>query len=285
MGQKDIISKQLIQRIAVDLAVYLLNLKIDEADLELLATESQRVEDRRADLVAKISQPEDNFILHIEIQNNNDAVMPLRMLRYYTDICFAHPHLPVHQYIIYIGHKKLSMPAQIQDNGLDYQYQIIDMHDIDYQTLLKQNTPDAIVLAILGDFKQHSKQYAVKEILLRLHQKLNAQPQRFREYLSMLEILSENRDLKTYIQEVEDVITEINIETLPSFELGMKRGVEKGLNTGIEKGIEQGIEKGVEQERENMVRHLLSQQSAENVAQLTGLPLETILQIKHATEH
>ena len=99
MAKKDIISKQLIQRIAVDLAVYLLKLDINSEDLELLATEQQRVEDRRADLVAKVRQAKSEFILHIEIQNNNDATMVLRMLRYYTDICFAHPNLPIHQYI------------------------------------------------------------------------------------------------------------------------------------------------------------------------------------------
>lgn len=156
MGQKDIISKQLIQRIAVDLAVYLLKLDIQFDDLELLPTEQQRVEDRRADVVARVTQPGETFILHIEIQNNNDANMPLRMLRYYTDIAFAYPDLAIHQYLIYIGSDKLIMPTQKMDFGLEYRYSIIDMHTIDYQDLLKQDSPDAIVLAILGDFKQHS---------------------------------------------------------------------------------------------------------------------------------
>ncbi len=51
MGQKDIISKQLIKRLAVDLAVYLLGLDIAYDELELLATEQQRVEERRVDLI------------------------------------------------------------------------------------------------------------------------------------------------------------------------------------------------------------------------------------------
>jgi hypothetical protein len=90
------------------------------------------------------------------------------------------------------------MPAKKTDHGLDYRYTIIDMHSIDYRDLLKQDTPDAIVLAILGDFKHDSKREAVQKIILQLNQKLNTQPQRFREYFSMLEILSENRDLKDY---------------------------------------------------------------------------------------
>jgi predicted transposase/invertase (TIGR01784 family) len=271
VAQKDIISKQLIQRIAVDLAVYLLKLDIGSEDLELVATEQQRVEDRRADVVAKVRQAGTEFILHIEIQNNNDVAMPLRMLRYYTDIAFAHPGIAIHQYLIYIGAPKLTMLAHKSDYGLDYRYTIIDMHTVDYQDLLNQDTPDAIVLAILADFKHHSSREAVHEIIMRLHQKLNLQPQRLREYLYMLEVLSENRNLKTYIKEAENMITQVNIETLPSYELGM----EKGMQKGVEKGMEQGIRK--------VIRQLLATQSPEQVAQLTNLPVDRIMEIKKQT--
>jgi len=273
MAQKDIVSKQLIQRIAVDLAVYLLKLDIRSDELELIATEQQRVEDRRADVVAKVKQSQAEFILHIEIQNNNDGVMPLRMLRYYTDICFANPHQPVRQYLIYIGRDKLTMPCTLSDEGLAYRYTIIDMHSIDYQDLLNQNTPDAIVLAILGDFKHDSKREAVQEIVLKLHQQLASQPQRFREYLSMLEILSENRNLKMHIKEVEKMITQFNIENFPSYELGMERGLEKGLEQGLEQGLER------------VIKQLLRTQSPEQVATLIAIPLDKIKDIQNKTEH
>ncbi|NOQ35799.1 MAG: hypothetical protein GQ569_07875, partial [Methylococcaceae bacterium] len=94
--QKDIISKQSIKRIAVDIAIYLLHLDINPDEVELLSTEQQRVEDRRADLVVKLKDRENKaFILHIEIQSSNDYTMPLRMMRYYTDIAFNYPKLPI----------------------------------------------------------------------------------------------------------------------------------------------------------------------------------------------
>lgn len=281
MGQKDIISKQLIQRIAVDLAVYLLGLPITADELELLATEQQRVEDRRADVVAKVKRQAHCFILHIEIQNNNDPVMALRMLRYYTDVCFAYPDIPVQQYLIYIGAEKLSMLAHKKDDGLDYRYTIIDMHDIDYQDLLGQDSPDAMVLAILGDFKQHSKRDAVNRIVRQLHQKLEFEPKRFREYLSMMEILSENRDLKPYIKEAETMITQFDIEKLPSFELGLEKGIKQGMEQGIEQGMEQGIEQGIQK----IVKQLLKQQPPETVAKITDLPIELVMAIKNKAEH
>lgn len=49
MGQKDVISKGILQRILLDMAVYLFQL--DLVDAELLATETARIEERRADLV------------------------------------------------------------------------------------------------------------------------------------------------------------------------------------------------------------------------------------------
>ena len=261
MGQKDIISKQLIQRIAVDLAVYLLGLDIKFDELELLSTEKQRVEDRRADLVAKINQQAESFILHIEIQNNNDAKMPLRMLRYYTDIALAHADCPIRQYVIYIGKSALHMPDCKKDTGLDYHYTIINMHHIDYQQLLKQDSPDAIVLAILCDFNADSDQEAVTRIVRQLHGKLHQNPKRLREYMYMMEILSDNRDLKTAIKEAETVITDINIENLPSYELGMEKGIQQ------------------------MVKQLLTKNSPEQVAELTEMSLADILAIKNSNKH
>jgi hypothetical protein len=74
MGDKDILGKDTIKRIAVDIAIYLLHLDVDPECVELLSTEQQRIEDRRANLVAKLEQQGRPFILHIEIQNNNDAI-------------------------------------------------------------------------------------------------------------------------------------------------------------------------------------------------------------------
>jgi predicted transposase YdaD len=277
MGQKDIISKQLIQRIAVDLAVYLLELDIEFDDLELLSTEKQRVEDRRADLVAKVNHQAESFVLHIEIQNNNDANMPLRMLRYYTDIALAHSDLPIRQYVIYIGKAALQMPAYKKDSGLNYHYTIINMHNIDYLQLLKQDSPDAIVLAILCDFNADSEHEAVTRIVRQLHGKLHLDPKRLREYMYMMEILSDNRNLKTAIKKAETVITDINIENLPSYELGMEKGLATGMERGIERGMENGVEKGIQQ----MIKQLLIKNSPKKVAELTEMSLSEVLAVKN----
>jgi hypothetical protein len=88
MTAKDIISRDTLKRLTTDLAQQLLG--IDGEAIELLETQNQRIEDRRADLVARMRAPSgDEFLLHTEISNNNAPDMPLRMLRYYTDIRLA----------------------------------------------------------------------------------------------------------------------------------------------------------------------------------------------------
>ena len=53
MAAKDIVSKDILKRIAVDIARVLLKLEVDQA--EIIETDYQRVEDRHADLAALMS--------------------------------------------------------------------------------------------------------------------------------------------------------------------------------------------------------------------------------------
>ena len=91
MGNKDVISKSLIRQIVKDMAVYLLGLRI--VRLEEVPTERQRVETRHADIVMRAELEDgERFILHLELQDSNDGDMPLRMLRYFTDIARSYPN-------------------------------------------------------------------------------------------------------------------------------------------------------------------------------------------------
>jgi predicted transposase YdaD len=302
MGEKDIISKQVIRHLAADLANYLLGLDIEPASLELIETEQQRVEDRRADLVAQVRPREAGppYVLHIEIQNNNDASMPWRMLRYLTDIRLRHTRLPVRQHLIYIGAAPLAMPAGLREPDVDYRYGLLDMHRVDCAALLAQDNPDALVLAILCDFGGREPQSVVDTIFLRLRELVGDDSRRLREYIDMIEILSENRDLESNIKEAEKMLTQVDIERLPSYALGMERGMEKGIERGIargmEKGLEKGLEKGMEQgleqgleqgmvigsdrERLRLARNLLDLLGDELIAERTGLALETVARLR-----
>ncbi|MCB2262590.1 MAG: hypothetical protein LGR52_06570, partial [Candidatus Thiosymbion ectosymbiont of Robbea hypermnestra] len=194
--------------------------------IEPLETQNQRVEDRRADLVARMRGKDgEEFLLHVEVANNNDAKMPLRMLRYYTDIRLAKHQGPIRQFLIYIGSERLTMPAGIDEPGLQgYRYGLVDMHRIDCSGLLTQDNPDALVLAILCDFGGRDPKAVVSYIVQRLRELLGKDERGFREYMNMLEIYSENRELALHVKEAEHMLTRADVERLPSFAIGFERG-------------------------------------------------------------
>jgi len=144
---------------------------------------------------------------------------------------------------------------------------LINMHCIDCAGLLVQDNPDALVLAVLCDFGDRRPQEVVTYIVHRQQELLGADERGFREYMTMLEMLSENRDLKTQVEEAEQhMLTEIDVERMPSFNIGFKRGKEKG---------EEGMERGEAQ----AVRRLLSRLGVTEVSELLGLALEDVKRI------
>jgi predicted transposase YdaD len=244
MGNKDILSKRILKQLVRDFATYLFRLPVVEVNL--LDTQIQRIEERRTDLLAQVQLPGgESFLLHIEIQNNNQAHMPGRMLRYLSDIVLEYPNQPVRQYLLYIGKEKLTMADGLDMPDFCYRYRVVDMHQIDCDDFLQQDSPDAWLLAILCDFKDRLPRDIIHTILTRLTQHFGENPPRLREYVDMLDILASNRDFNIDIFEELKMLT-IDVEKLATYRLGMEKGIEQGMEKGMKKGIEKGIEKGLE---------------------------------------
>lgn len=269
MPNKDILSKHLLKRIAIDMAIYLFNL--DVSDAELLETEFQRVEDRRADLLLFVKAPE-QFLLHIEVQNDNHPQMPERMLRYWLDIHNTHPNLPIHQYVVYIGKEKLRMLNAIQQTCLSYEYKLVDMREIDCQHFLQHDSPDALVLAILCDFKERDSRLVVRHIVQRLQALLKDNESGLREYFGMLEILSGNRQLETIVNEEEKMLSAIQLSDLPSYKEGMEKGLLRLLKRQLNKkfgelslDVEQRLENASDKQLEQWADNILEAENLEQV--------------------
>lgn len=272
MGQKDIISKQIFKRILVDVATTIF--KLDLTSVELIETEQQRIEDRRADLCARVKDSADQaFILHLEIQNRNQSDMPDRMLRYLSDLRIHYPGEDVSQYLLYIGKAALAMPDNIHTAQLQYRYDVIDMHNMDYHAFINQNSPDAIVMAVLCDIKDRDSKAVIHEILTKLKALTQNDSKRLREYLSMLEILSSNRNINLDIQQAFEML-QIEIEKLPSFVIGQEKGMAKGIEQGIEKGMAKGMAAGERKKALLIAKQLMDMNiEKEKIAQATGLEL------------
>lgn len=270
MVAKDIISRDALKRLTTDLARQLLG--IDGEAVELLETQNQRVEDRRADLLARMLGADGGeFLLHVEISNSNPPEMPLRMLRYFTDIRLAGHAGPLRQFLIYIGRAPLRMPDGLHEPGsLDYRYGLIDMHQIDCAGLLAQDNPDALVLAVLCDFGGREPAQVVAYIVRRLKELLGEDDKRFREYMGMLEILSENRKLQRQVQEAEKMLTQVDVKRLPSYAIG------------FEDGEARGEARGRAQTQRDVVLSLLRRFNSAEIADLLGMDVDEVRRISAA---
>ena len=228
MGKKDIISKEITKTIIKDISTYIL--KLDIKEIEYIDKESQRIENREADILAKVNN---EYILHLEIQSSYDSFMPYRMLRYFTDIKLNkdfHKY-PVKQYLINLSNK--NMKNYIDE--FNYKFDIIDLKSLDCNYFMNLDTPDGVVLAILCDFKNQNENFVIENIIKKLHSLVKNEKE-YRKYFSMLEELSTLRNLKETIKETEMRLSDITYKDLPSYEIGFEQGIEQGENKGITKG-------------------------------------------------
>ena len=273
MSSKDLISKQLLKRLLVDFGVQLF--KLDIVDADLLSNEQPRVEGKRADLVARVRNTQGaSYILHVEVQNDNRTDVPLRMLRYYSDLALEHVGEEIKQYLLYIGKAALTMPDHVQTSEWRYCYKVLDMRSQDSDDFLHSNNPDALVLAILCDPKGREPGALVAHIVNELRRLHGPKLDSLRDSLAMLDILASNRDLQNLVKESYDML--IEVEKLGSYQLGVEKGLVQGLEQGLEQGLVQGLEQGSERSQQEIVLNLLSRLSPEQAAEFSGVPLDKV---------
>ena len=269
MPSKDLISKQLLRQLAVDFSNQLFGRNIVEA--ELLSSEQPRVEERRADLVARVKNDQGkSYILHVELQNDNHKNMPLRMLRYYTDLALEHENEEIEQHLLYIGKAPLTMPDNVEARGWRYCYNVLDVRQLDSEDFLRSENPDALVLAILCDMGEREPDAVVTHIVSELRRLHGSKIDNLNDSLLKLENLAGNRNLQNLVKEKYKMI--VDIERLASYQ----EGLERGQLQGREEGREEGREQGQEQEQQKIVLRLLDTFLPEQVAEFSGVPLEKI---------
>ncbi len=229
MGDKDIVSKEIIKEIGRDISMHILGIDID-GEVTLVDKEWTRVEKRDSDIVFKNK----NRIFHIEIQNDNHKDMELRMLRYYSDILFEYKECSVEQYVLYIGKKQCTMKNEILRDEISYKYGIIDVRDIACEDLLYHSNPSAVALSILCDFKDKDKQVVVNTILQRVKELTKDDKREYRNYLKKISILSTNRDLEKEVKKGMNMLT-VDIEKTPLYQIGAENATLQNAVVMIEK--------------------------------------------------
>ena len=165
------------------------------------------------------------------------------------------------------------MLDHVQARKWRYCYNIMDMRRLDGEHFLRSGNPDALVLAILCDIGGEPEPVVthIVEELRRLH---GDQLDSLRNSLLKLENLARNRNLQNLVKEKYKMI--VNIEELATYQEGLERGQVQGR----EEGREEGREQGQEREQRKIVLRLLDTLHPEQVAELSGVPLEKIKAIQ-----
>ena len=163
--------------------------------------------------------------------------MAYRMCRYWLDIREV-TNLPIKQYLINFSNK--NMKNYIEEFG--YNFEIINIKDIDCEILFNTDSPDAVVLSILCDFKNKNPLDFTTNVVIKLKKLLKNKE--FEKYMLILEELSSLRNLKKIVKEAEMRLMDIKWEDLPSYEIGMEKGFKDGFQDGFQDGVQKGEEIG-----------------------------------------
>jgi predicted transposase/invertase (TIGR01784 family) len=249
-------------------------LKIEIVHSEKIIAKLQRTREREADYLEKvIDKNGEEFILHIEYQTHNETNMVHRMLDY-CSLLLRKYKLPVEQYVIFLGYEKPTMLTKLSYRNIHFNYHLIDIKHIDYQTFIDSDVPEEILLAILGNFKKQSLKTVVEKIVNKLGQTIDLSLESEKLFQQLL-VFGRLRNLQEKIQEIMNSVSKyIDIKEDFLYKQGLEEGVEKGVEQGIEQGIEQGVEKVV-------VNFLMkSNLSIEQIADFAGVSLTYVIAIK-----
>lgn len=221
---------------------------------EVPQSDLQYTIERKADFVKKILPIDGSvpYCLHIEIQSSNDLNMLWRMCIYRCLISQKYQIRCV-QFVIYIGNEPLTMKSTVSEENLAFSYEIIDIRRYDYEDFLNANTPEEVILAILGNFHGENPENVIERILLRLKE-LTKTELAFGKYATQLEVLSELRELKQ--------ITKTQINNMPVV-------FDYTTTTAFEKGE-------LKSDKKNAFGMLAEGLTIEAIAHIAKRPLETI---------
>lgn len=183
--------------------------------------------------------------------------------------------LPVRQFVIYLGKsKKPNIPTSIISSDLKFTYRLINIIDIPADIFLQSDSPEGVILAVLGEFNNLPANQVIHQILNRL-QELALDENRLQKCVVHLRIFSQLRNLQSQTaNQIKIMALKIDIRKDPFYE--------KGKIEGKAEGIEEGIQKGIEEKSLEIVINLLKNTSFtdEKIALLSAVSLDFIREIR-----
>jgi len=227
----------------------LLRLLVGGQAREMLTVEYPTVRMRRPDLVVRLT---DGRLYHLELQSDNDAAMPWRMLEY-CGLLYEHYGQQPLQQVLYVGERPMTLVAQIDHATLLFEYEAIDVRTLDGQPLLHSTVLEDNILALLcrGGATRATVQYILARIA-------NLSGTAQTEALTTLLILAGLRHLQPLVrEETQQMAIILDIENNPFLRDIFEEGRQEGHQEGHQEGRQEGHQEGqIEGERVLVRRQL-----------------------------
>ena len=256
-------------------------LRLPVRDMQKIPFDTQVTLERRPDYLLKIKLPGEEALLQLEFQSTPDPQMIERMLEYYSLQRRKH-QLPIYQYVLYLGSRTPHIKTELIDKNIWFKYELIYLQNLDYELFLRGETPEEVILAILGNYMDTPVSEIIHSIFSKL-KTLQKEGHRIEKYICQLEILADLRNLREeIINYTRTMAINYDLTKDPRFIEGIQQGVEQG----IKQGVEQGIKKGEKQAVIAIVRNLVASPHFEkglltyqDIAIATQLPLKRVIEI------
>ena len=251
----DKIFKENIAALILPLSEKLLNLKIVRQ--EVMKDKMQSTIEKEPDYLGRVQLDNGKeFILHLEFQTQDDQDMIYRMQEYYSLLLKKH-RIPVIQKVIYFGQKPSGMKTTLDKEEIFSGFDLINLHEIPHENLMKSSVPEEFILSILGDLGEHEPPEVIRSILHKLKE-TNQELISFQKYVKQLVILSKLRNLSE--------VTKSTVKKMPIvYDIKQDAFYKEGKVEGKEEVIIQLIKSG--------------ELSYEKIASITNVPLEKIEQL------
>ncbi len=189
----DKVIKENLEAIFLPLAEKFLGIHINRT--EKLTGKLQITLEREPDFIRIVETKEGNrFILHLEFQTNNESGMVYRMAEYKAIIQRKY-QIPVQQFVVYLGMKPPDMRILLTAEEQILGFKLIDISAIHFRELLAFDIPEAIILAVLANFRKEQSSSVLRLILLEI-KRLSKNESELKKYLEQLKILSRLRKLE-----------------------------------------------------------------------------------------
>lgn len=203
-----------------------------------LNVELPMVRNPRVDL---LGEADDGEVKHLELQRENDAAMPLRMAEYAIAIFRREKRYP-RQFVLYVGEAPMGMANRLDELGMSFWYTMMDVRDLDGDTLSGSPEVSDKILALLAGTSNPP------EVIRSIVRKLPTMSSREQESAwSSLLITSKLRTgLTDEVRKGANMLQDMEPE------------LARELNAFYrEQGRQEGLEEGLQEERKRLTRAIL----------------------------